>query len=107
MRLFANMLAGHLVLGALVAMIFLADSVAVQGGVAIPVVLGATAMSMLELFVAFLQAYIFTFLTVLFIAQGAIHEHEDHPHEPNDEHEHMPLHEASETEPDTKKVAVI
>lgn len=109
MRLFANMLAGHLVLAALVGMIFLAKSAAVQGGVAIPVVLGATAMSGLELFVAFLQAYIFTFLTVLFIAQGAVHEHDDHPHEPHDEHEHLPLnmHQASETEPDVKKVAVI
>ena len=37
-------------------------------------VLGATALSMLELFVAFLQAYIFTFLSALFIGM-AIHPH--------------------------------
>jgi hypothetical protein len=32
----------------------------------------------LELFVAFLQAYIFTFLTSLFIGQLVVHEHEHH-----------------------------
>ena len=37
-------------------------------------VLGATALSLLELFVAFLQAYIFTFLSALFIGM-AVHEH--------------------------------
>ena len=91
MRLFANMLAGHMVLGALVMLIFFANSVAGQVAIAIPSVLGGVAMSCLELFVAFLQAYIFAFLTVLFIAQGAVHEHGDHEHEfePHDEHEHL------------------
>ena len=37
-------------------------------------VFGATLLSMLELFVAFLQAYIFTFLSALFIGQ-AVHPH--------------------------------
>jgi F-type H+-transporting ATPase subunit a len=37
-------------------------------------VFGATALSMLELFVAFLQAYIFTFLSALFIGM-AVHPH--------------------------------
>ena len=37
-------------------------------------VLGATALSLLELFVAFLHAYIFTFLSALFIGM-ATHEH--------------------------------
>jgi len=35
---------------------------------------GATALSLLELFVAFLQAYIFTFLSALFIGM-AVHPH--------------------------------
>jgi len=35
----------------------------------------------LELFVALLQAYIFTFLTALFIAQLVVHEHEHHEDE--------------------------
>jgi F-type H+-transporting ATPase subunit a len=37
-------------------------------------VIGATAFNLLELFVAFLQAYIFTFLSALFIG-AAIHKH--------------------------------
>jgi F-type H+-transporting ATPase subunit a len=37
-------------------------------------VLGATALSLLELFVAFLQAYIFVFLASLFIGM-AVHPH--------------------------------
>ena len=37
-------------------------------------VFGATALMLLELFVAFLQAYIFTFLTALFIGM-AVHPH--------------------------------
>ena len=44
-------------------------------GLGIPVVLGCTALSLLELFVAFLQAYIFTFLTTLFLASAVAPEH--------------------------------
>ena len=81
-RLFANMVAGHLVLGALLGLIFTFKNY----GVAIGSVAGAAALSMLELFVAFLQAYIFTFLTILFIAAGAVHEHDEH-HDEHGEHE--------------------
>ena len=73
-RLFANMVAGHLVLAALIGLIFMFKSYFVAAGS----IIGATLLSLLELFVAFLQAYIFTFLTVLFIAAGAVHEHEEH-----------------------------
>jgi F-type H+-transporting ATPase subunit a len=75
-RLLANMMAGHVVLS--VVMAFIAASAAagsvVWGGVTISSVLGATALSLLELFVAFLQAYIFTFLSALFIG-AAVHPH--------------------------------
>jgi F-type H+-transporting ATPase subunit a len=85
-RLLANMFAGHLVLGVLVAFVAavaLHPSVATFGfpvlhplflGVSISSVLGAVALSLLELFVAFLQAYIFTFLSALFIGM-AVHPH--------------------------------
>ena len=50
-------------------------AVALVVGIVTPTsVLGATALSMLELFVAFLQAYIFTFLSALFIGM-AVHPH--------------------------------
>ena len=38
-------------------------------------VLGVTALSLLELFVAFLQAYVFTFLTALFMGMALHPEH--------------------------------
>ncbi|MDH3582821.1 MAG: F0F1 ATP synthase subunit A [Phycisphaerae bacterium] len=89
MRLFANMLAGHLVLGALIGLIFIAQSTIARGVMVVPVIAGCLAMTLLELFVAFLQAYIFAFLTVLFIAQGAAHDHDEHDHEPHTELAHL------------------
>jgi F-type H+-transporting ATPase subunit a len=75
-RLFANMVAGHLVLAALVGMVpFGVAAWYLWSPVALIVVLGCTALSLLELFVAFLQAYIFTFLTTLFIASAVAPEH--------------------------------
>ena len=75
-RLLANMMAGHVVLGVILA--FIAASypagTAIWGSVTFSSVLGATALSLLELFVAFLQAYIFTFLSALFIG-AAVHPH--------------------------------
>jgi F-type H+-transporting ATPase subunit a len=74
-RLFANMVAGHLVLGSLIILAISAPMVGKGASI-----LGATAFSFLELFVAFLQAYIFTFLTVIFISLGAVShdEHDEH-----------------------------
>jgi F-type H+-transporting ATPase subunit a len=43
-------------------------------GVAPASIMGAVALSLLELFVAFLQAYIFAFLSALFIGM-AVHPH--------------------------------
>ena len=75
-RLLANMMAGHVVLAAILG--FIGASVAagsvIWGSVTLASVLGGTALSMLELFVAFLQAYIFTFLSALFIG-AAVHPH--------------------------------
>ena len=75
-RLLANMMAGHLVLAVIVAFIAAAWSLPIwlSGTVTVASILGGTALSMLELFVAFLQAYIFTFLSALFIGM-AVHPH--------------------------------
>jgi F-type H+-transporting ATPase subunit a len=67
-RLFANMTAGHIVVLALIGLIFTFKSWAVAGGPFIMAVL----IMMLELFVALLQAYIFTLLSSVFI--GLIRE---------------------------------
>lgn len=70
-RLFANMIAGHIVLASIMGIIFVSGSYFVGGAVA----LGCAALNLLELFVAFLQAYIFTFLTTLFIGAAVAPEH--------------------------------
>jgi F-type H+-transporting ATPase subunit a len=81
-RLFANMLAGHIMLAVLVGFILGAGSAKGAGiglVVAVPVIAGAIGITLLELLVAVLQAFIFTFLTALFIGQAVIyHEHEGH-----------------------------
>jgi F-type H+-transporting ATPase subunit a len=48
--------------------------------VAFFVVIGSVAIGLLELFVAFLQAFIFTFLSCVFIGQ-AVNIHHEHEHE--------------------------
>ena len=74
-RLFANMIAGHIVLAALVLLIPVGGGIAAQLGVGIPVTVLSLLIRVLELFVSFLQAYIFTFLTTLFIASAVAPEH--------------------------------
>jgi len=73
-RLFANMIAGHIVLATLVLLIPVGLG-ALQIGIGIPVTMLSLLIRVLELFVAFLQAYIFTFLTTLFIASAVAPEH--------------------------------
>jgi F-type H+-transporting ATPase subunit a len=79
-RLFANMIAGHILLAVLLSFIMSAGSISagLGLGVAVPVVLGSAAINLLELFVAFLQAFIFTFLTTLFIGMSVVFHHDDH-----------------------------
>jgi F-type H+-transporting ATPase subunit a len=62
-RLFANMTAGHVLVLALLGLTFLFQSYAVGLGAS----LLATGVMLLELFVAFLQAFVFTLLTAVFI----------------------------------------
>lgn len=62
-RLFANMTAGHVLLLAIISLIFLFGSPLI----AIAPVVMAIALTFLEIFVAFLQAYIFALLTAVFI----------------------------------------
>jgi F-type H+-transporting ATPase subunit a len=70
-RLFANMLAGHIVILSLICLIFIFDSLAVA-----PVsILFVLFMDFMELLVAFLQAYIFTLLSSLFISLAVQEEH--------------------------------
>lgn len=75
-RLFANMLGGHIVILSFISFIFIFGSFGLAVGLAVaPVsVLLVLFMMCLELFVAFLQAYIFVFLTAIFTGM-AMHAH--------------------------------
>lgn len=80
-RLFANMVAGHVLLAVLlgfVAATYYAFGAGIATGVGLLVSVVSVAFNMLELFVAFLQAFIFTFLTTLFIGQAIIFHHDGH-----------------------------
>ncbi|HAT73322.1 MAG TPA: ATP synthase F0 subunit A [Elusimicrobia bacterium] len=75
-RLFANMIAGHIVILAFISFIFIFGSLNVFVGFAVaPVSVGLVLFTLLlELFVAFLQAYVFVFLTAIFTG-SAMHPH--------------------------------
>jgi F-type H+-transporting ATPase subunit a len=74
-RLFANITAGHIIILSILGLIFIFQSIAV-GPVS---VIFATFMNFLELLVAFLQAYVFTLLSAIYIG-AAVEEHHDHEH---------------------------
>ncbi|MCH2138157.1 MAG: F0F1 ATP synthase subunit A [Phycisphaerales bacterium] len=84
-RLFANMLAGHTLLAVVTGFGLTAWNMStgdwfVTGSIELVAVIAAILISFLELFVAFLQSFIFMFLTTIFIGQMT-HFHDDHHHE--------------------------
>ena len=68
-RLFANILAGHFMILGVVAMIFLTAEMgaAINGGLTVVAVILGVFMDCLEILVAFIQAYVFTMLSAVFI----------------------------------------
>jgi F-type H+-transporting ATPase subunit a len=76
-RLFANMFAGHVVLATILLFIIAARNLPLLGwgSISLLSVLGVVALSLLELFVAFLQAYLFVFLTSLFTGMALHPQH--------------------------------
>ncbi len=73
-RLFINMVAGHTVLFVLLAFIQMVGPSRSYFIVTPASILGVVLISCLELFVAFLQAYVFTYLSAIFIG-AAVHPH--------------------------------
>ncbi|MFT7238426.1 MAG: F-type H+-transporting ATPase subunit a [Cyclobacteriaceae bacterium] len=69
-RLFANITAGHIIILSILSLTFIFQSI----GVGIAASLFAAVMNMLELFVALLQAYVFTLLSSMYFGQ-AVEEH--------------------------------
>lgn len=81
-RLFANMVAGHIIIICLISLIFIFGQLnPVAGWGASPLSIGFTVfIYMIEVLVAFLQAFIFTMLTAVFIGQAFEGEHHDEAH---------------------------
>ncbi|MBX9623394.1 MAG: F0F1 ATP synthase subunit A [Gemmataceae bacterium] len=73
-RLFANIFAGHVALAVIVAFAVAADNSFSPGGGLAALVLG-TGLSLLELFVAFLQAFVFVLLASIFLGMQLNPEH--------------------------------
>ncbi|MEX0653183.1 MAG: F0F1 ATP synthase subunit A [Phycisphaeraceae bacterium] len=102
-RLFANMTGGHILLavmlGFIVAMI---DALGPVGyGMALIPFVGSVLINILEILVGFIQAFVFVFLTTLFLGQLVVHEHEEeHEDHPTD---HLP-HATAEGVDQTKSV---
>lgn len=84
-RLFANMVAGHIIIICLISLIFIFAQLNTYAGVgAAPVSIAFTIfIYFIEVLVAFLQAFIFTMLTAVFIGQAFEGEH-------HDKDEHLP-----------------
>ncbi len=74
-RLFANMLAGHIMLLSVIALIFLTAALGpvLNGSMTVVAALFGVFLDCLEILVAFLQAYVFTMLSAVFI--GLAHPH--------------------------------
>lgn len=68
-RLFANMLSGHMAMLVLTCLIFISASMgpAINGSLTVASVLFNIFMNLLEVLVAFIQAYVFTMLSAVFI----------------------------------------
>jgi F-type H+-transporting ATPase subunit a len=98
LRLFANMTAGHILVAVLFMFAVSGLDLLAKGGlnvvlgptITVVSVIAAVAIYFLELFVAFLQAFVFMFLTTVFISQ--LSHHHDHEHDEAHGHEHAHAH---------------
>ncbi len=79
-RLFANMMGGHMIVITLTLLIFIfaAYGAAVAGGTAVVSILFSIFMLALDTLVSFIQAYVFTLLSTIFISMAIHEEHEPH-----------------------------
>lgn len=89
LRLFANITAGHIIALAFFSLIFIFGAINQYVGLGVSVLSVAFTIFMMfmELLVAFLQAYVFTLLSAIYIG-GAVEEHHH-----DDHHEHAVAHE--------------
>lgn len=81
-RLFANILAGHIVMLVFFCLIFVAGAASTGAGfgAAVPAVAFTIFISFLELLVGFLQAFVFTFLSAIYFGMAVAEHHHEHEH---------------------------
>lgn len=88
LRLFANITAGHIIILSFISLIFIFNNLygtgAAYGASVLSVAFGIF-MNIMELLVAFLQAYVFTLLSAIYFGQ-AVEEHAHHAHEGEEPH---------------------
>ena len=79
-RLFANMMGGHMIVIVLTLLIFIfaAMGPAVTGATAVVSIIFSVFMLLIDVLVSFIQAYVFTMLSTLFIALGQEEGHGEH-----------------------------
>ncbi len=77
LRLFANIVAGHMIILVFVSMIFIFGSMNIWAGYGTSVVstLFSAALLLLEILVAFLQAYVFTLLSAIYFGMAKVEDH--------------------------------
>jgi F-type H+-transporting ATPase subunit a len=78
MRLFANMLAGHMIVLVLITLIFIFTAmmgVIAGGAVAVVSILFSLFMLLIDVLVSFIQAYVFTMLSSIFIGMARVEPH--------------------------------
>jgi F-type H+-transporting ATPase subunit a len=84
MRLFANITAGHIIVLSLVSLIFVfgnaGESLPMSGAGAAVAVPFTLFISLIELLVAFLQAFLFTMLTSVFLGMAMAEHHHEEAH---------------------------
>lgn len=87
-RLFANMMGGHMIVLVLTLLIFIfgAMGYAVASGTAVVSVLFSVFMLLIDVLVSFIQAYVFTMLSTIFISL-AQESHDSHGHDEHAAHE--------------------
>jgi len=81
-RLFANMTAGHIILLGFMSLIFIFGNMNIYAGYGVSVFSLAFGvfMSMLELLVAFIQAYVFTLLSSIYFGMAMEEHHTTEEH---------------------------
>lgn len=90
LRLFANMTAGHILLATVISFagLVVGQHLIIRGPVTVISFLGGFGIMLLEIFVAFMQAFVFMFLTIVFIALMDHHDEHDHENLPAHDREY-------------------